>query len=133
MAAREAEQTVGDGENEDLLEDQAPGDSANSMLIVSNSFDNLLVNDIEEEDSIALHKSQISDIVRHVSQEREDDSSSVENIEVNHKDINHAGDISTGEDSGEQSDVSSWDIKNGIWVGSGESVKSIVRINPSLL
>ena len=106
MAAKEAEQSAINDENEELLEDQAPGDSASSMLIVSDSFENLLANNIEEDDPIALHKSQISDIVRHASQENDDgDDSSADIIEVNFKETNHAGDASTGEDSGEQSDV----------------------------
>ena len=106
MAAKEAEQGAINDENEDLLEDQAPGDSASSMLIVSDSFDNLLSDNIEEDDIIALHKSQISDIVRHTSQDHEDgDDSSADQIEINFKETNHIGDTSAGEDSGEQSDV----------------------------
>ena len=106
MAAKEAEQGAINDENEELLEDQAPGDSASSMLIVSDSFENLLANNIEGEDTIALHKSQISDIVRHTSQDNEDgDDSSADIIEINFTEANHTGDTSTGEDSGEQSDV----------------------------
>ena len=113
MAAKEAEQVLSQKENtefakenEELLEDQAPGDCAKPMFIVSPSFENLLISSTEDEEPEQMRKSQINDIVRHTSQDNEDDSSSAENIiVVNHRETNHTGDASAGEDSGDQSDV----------------------------
>ena len=113
MAAKEAEQVLSEKENtncgeenEELIEDQAPGDCAKPMFIVSPSFENLLMGHTVEDDPEQLSKSQINDIVRHTSQDNEDgDSSSAENIIVNHGNANNLEDASAGEDSGEQSDV----------------------------
>ena len=103
MAAKEAEQVFPVTENEELREDEAPGDCANSMLIVSDSFENLNIEDDESEVPIKRHKSVINDIVRQTS--LDGDSSSAENVEFTVGETNHTGDFSNEEDSGEQSDV----------------------------
>ncbi|WAR25300.1 MON1A-like protein [Mya arenaria] len=106
MAAKEAEQTEIEVENEELQEDIAPGDCGSAMLIASDSFDSLVGNDYETELAIKKKKSHINEIVRQGSFEQED--SCGEQADVNH--IGPYGDATTPsaseESSGEQSDPS---------------------------
>lgn len=108
MAAKEAEQTlkVTSEENDEVWrEDLVPGDCHNSMLIATDSFENLSTDEFEIEKTPVKKRSHIHEIVRQVSK---DDSSGGEQT----KGLNHVGangetaTPSASEDSsGEQSDV----------------------------
>ena len=107
MAAKEAEQVVTNQEHdEEWHEDLVPGDCHNSMLIATDSFENLSTDEFEIDKSLLKKRSHIHEIVRQTSK---DDSSSGEQTGL----LNHVGANGDGatpsaseDSSGEQSDVS---------------------------
>ncbi|KAL3851627.1 hypothetical protein ACJMK2_015360 [Sinanodonta woodiana] len=93
----EAEQSqLLDPDREELIENNAPGDSKNSMLIASDSFENIDI-DCVEEFEIRKHKGGlIHEIVKQTSKEEQD-----EVAKENDDQISAKSDLSIGEDSSE--------------------------------
>ena len=105
MAAREAELDEEIDVDEELLEDQAPGNSSNVMLIAADSYENLSIDNLEIEELQRKKKSHIHEIVRQGSVDCDSSSGGESVAHVNNVDVNDRVVPTSSDESGDQADV----------------------------